>query len=89
MTIPVQQQANHTGTALTRTDVVRLLQDVGSPEQLDIRGQKVTDRSSDKTSTFALGFSLGFLFISVVGFLGMVGMRVMLHVPRLKKLLVR
>ncbi len=42
MTIPVQQQANHTGTALTRTDVMRLLQDVGSPEQLDVSGQNLS-----------------------------------------------
>src|SRR6266852_4795335 len=41
MTIPVQQQANHVDTALTRTDVVRLLQDVGSPEQLDVSGQNL------------------------------------------------
>src|SRR6266700_1512666 len=160
MTIPVQQQANHTGTALTRTDVMRLLQDVGSPEQLDVSGQnlsginlmncdlrganlsqanvhgadlrgtylcwadlrganlswaclgeanayelkhrlrhrgaifrettnvKVAERFSDKASTFALGFSLGFLFIGVVGFLGMLGMRVMCHFLKLKRLLV-
>src|SRR6266568_4294399 len=145
MTIPVQQQANHTGTALTRTDVMRLLQDVGSPEQLDVSGQnlsginlmncdlrganlceadlreadlswaclgeanayelkhhlrhrgaifrettkvKVAERFSDTASTFALGFSLGFLFIGVVGFLGMLGMRVMCHFLKLKRLLV-
>src|SRR5712691_8199948 len=41
MTIPVQQKANHAGTARTRTDVVRLLQDVGSPEQLDVSGQNL------------------------------------------------
>src|SRR6266704_3569492 len=41
MTIPVQQQINHTGTVLTRTAVVRLLQDVGSPEQLDVSGQNL------------------------------------------------
>ncbi len=185
MTIPVQQQANHTGTALTRTDVMRLLQDVGSPEQLDVSGQNLsginlmncdlrganlsqanvhgadlrgtylcwadlrganlceadlreadlrganldrailygailgradlrgvswetTDvRGADlswaclgeanayelkhrlrQASTFALGFSLGFLFIGVVGFLGMLGMRVMCHFLKLKRLLV-
>jgi uncharacterized protein YjbI with pentapeptide repeats len=43
MTIPVQQQANHADTARTRTDVVRLLQDVGRPEQLDISGQNVRE----------------------------------------------
>src|SRR6266851_4349886 len=215
MTIPVQQQANHVDTALTRTDVVRLLQDVGSPEQLDVSGQnlhginlmncnlrganlsqasaceanlcgtnlskadvhgadlrgtylcwadlrganlceadlrevdlswanlceadlrganldrailygtilgradlswaclgeasayelkhhlrhrgaifrettrvKVAERFSDKTSTFALGFSLGFLLMSVVGFLGMVGMREIRHFLGLKRFFV-
>src|SRR6266699_3961080 len=215
MTIPVQQQANHTGTALTRTDVMRLLQDVGSPEQLDVSGQnlsginlmncdlrganlsqanvhgadlrgtylcwadlrganlceadlreadlswanlreadlrgvnldratlygstlcwtdlrgvswdtadvrgadmswacfggtsayelknhlrrsgaifrettsvKVAERFSDEASSFALGFSLGFLFMSVVGFLGIVGMRAMCLFLGLKRLLV-
>jgi len=43
MTIPVQQQANHADTALTRTDVVRLLQEVGSPEQLDVSGQNIQE----------------------------------------------
>src|SRR5258708_20041042 len=43
MTIPVQQQANHVDTALTRTDVVRLLQDVGSPEQLDVSSQSLRE----------------------------------------------
>jgi uncharacterized protein YjbI with pentapeptide repeats len=42
MTIPVQQQANHAGTALTGTDVVRLLQEVGSPEQLNVSGQNLS-----------------------------------------------
>jgi hypothetical protein len=42
MTIPVQQQANHAGTALTRTDVARLLQKVESPEQLDVSGQDLS-----------------------------------------------
>jgi hypothetical protein len=46
---------------------------------------KVTERFSDKTSTFALGFSLGFLLMSVVGFLGMGGMRVMRHFLGLKR----
>src|SRR6266702_2042556 len=41
MTIPAQQKANHAATARTRTDVVRLLQDVGSPEQLDVSGQNL------------------------------------------------
>jgi uncharacterized protein YjbI with pentapeptide repeats len=43
MTIPVQQKANHADTALRRTDVVRLLQDVGSPEQLDVSGQNIRE----------------------------------------------
>src|SRR5215472_17398174 len=42
MTIPVQQKANHAGTTLTKTDVVRLLQDIGSPEQLDVSGQNLS-----------------------------------------------
>ena len=49
---------------------------------------KVAERFSDQASTFVLGFSLGFFLISVAGFLGMVGMRVMLHFLRLKRLLV-
>jgi uncharacterized protein YjbI with pentapeptide repeats len=212
MTIPMQQKANHRGTALTRTDVERLLQDVRSPKQLDISGQnlsginlmncdlrvanlsqaniytanlcgtnlseadvhgadlrgtylcwadlrganlgeadlrganldrailygtilgradlrgvswdtadvrgadlswsclgeasaselkhhlrhrgaifrettnvKVTERFSDKASTFALGFSLGFLLTGVVGFLGMLGMRARHHFSGLKR----
>jgi uncharacterized protein YjbI with pentapeptide repeats len=39
MTMPVQQQVTTAGTAVTRTDVVRLLQEVGCPEQLDVSGQ--------------------------------------------------
>jgi pentapeptide repeat protein len=39
VTMPVQQKVNHTDTAIARTDVVRLLQEVGSPEQLDVSGQ--------------------------------------------------
>jgi uncharacterized protein YjbI with pentapeptide repeats len=41
MTIPVQQQANYADAALTRTDVMRLLQNVGSPERLDVSGQNI------------------------------------------------
>ena len=36
--MPVQQNANNADTAITRTDVVRLLQEVGCPEQLDVSG---------------------------------------------------
>ncbi len=39
MTIPVQQQANDADTVLTRTDVMRLLQNVESPAQLDVSGR--------------------------------------------------
>jgi Pentapeptide repeats (8 copies) len=39
MTMPVQQQATDADTTVTRRDVVRLLQEVGSPEQLDVSGQ--------------------------------------------------
>src|SRR6266446_3850493 len=39
MTIAVQQQATNADTAVTRTDLVRLLQEAGSPEQLDVTGQ--------------------------------------------------
>lgn len=37
--MPVQQKANNANTAVARTDVVRLLQEVGCPEQLDISSQ--------------------------------------------------
>ncbi len=37
--MPVQQQATDADTTVTRRDVVRLLQEVGSPEQLDVSGQ--------------------------------------------------
>jgi hypothetical protein len=49
---------------------------------------KVAERFSGEASTFALGFSLGFLLMSVIGFLGIVGMRVMCHFLGLKRLLV-
>lgn len=39
--MPVQQQATTAGTAVTRTDVVRLLEELGSPEQLDVSGQNL------------------------------------------------
>ncbi len=39
--MPVQQQANTADTAVTRTDVVRLLEEVGSPEKLDVSGQNL------------------------------------------------
>src|SRR5258708_2533536 len=39
MTMPVQQQANTEDTAVTRTDLVRLLQETGRPEPLDVSGQ--------------------------------------------------
>src|SRR6266576_2252415 len=41
MAMPVQQNATNADTAVTRTDVVRLLQDGGCPEQLDVSGQDV------------------------------------------------
>jgi len=41
MTLPAQQQASNANTAVTRTDLVRLLQEVGSPEQLDVSGQNL------------------------------------------------
>ncbi len=41
MTKPVQQQATTADTAVTRTDLVRLLEEVGSPEQLDVSGQNL------------------------------------------------
>jgi uncharacterized protein YjbI with pentapeptide repeats len=39
MTMPMQQQANTEDTAVTRTDLVRLLQETGRPEPLDVSGQ--------------------------------------------------
>src|SRR5260370_25205294 len=36
MTMPVQQKAINADTAMTRTDVVHLLQEVGNPEQVDV-----------------------------------------------------
>lgn len=39
--MPVQQNANNEDTAITKIDVVRLLQEVGCPEQLDVSGQDV------------------------------------------------
>jgi hypothetical protein len=41
MTLPVQQQANNADTAVTRADLVRLLQKTGRPEPLDVSGQDV------------------------------------------------
>jgi hypothetical protein len=41
MAMPVQQNANKADTAITRTDIVRLLQEGGCPEQLDVSGQDV------------------------------------------------
>jgi hypothetical protein len=41
MTMSVQQEVNTADTAMTRTDVVRLLEEVGSPEQLDVSGQNL------------------------------------------------
>jgi uncharacterized protein YjbI with pentapeptide repeats len=41
MTMPVQKNATNADTAVTRTDVVRLLQEVGCPEQLDVSGQDI------------------------------------------------
>ena len=39
--MPVQQKTANAETAIMRTDVVRLLQEVGCPEQLDVSGQDV------------------------------------------------
>jgi uncharacterized protein YjbI with pentapeptide repeats len=39
ITMPVQQNTTNADTAIMRTDVVRLLQEVGCPEQLDVSGQ--------------------------------------------------
>jgi hypothetical protein len=39
MTMQAQWKVNNADTAVTRTDIVRLLQEVGSPEQLDVSGQ--------------------------------------------------
>jgi hypothetical protein len=39
MTMTVQQQANTEGAAVTRTDLMHLLQEAGRPEQLDVRGR--------------------------------------------------
>src|SRR6266536_1751568 len=39
MTMTVQQQANTEGAAVTRTDLIHLLQEAGHPEQLDVSGQ--------------------------------------------------
>ncbi len=36
MTMPAQRKAIHADTVMTRTDVVRLLQEGGNPEQLDV-----------------------------------------------------
>jgi hypothetical protein len=41
MTMQVQQEVNTADTAVTRTDVVRLLEAGGSPEQLDVSGQNL------------------------------------------------
>jgi len=41
MTIQIQQEGNTAEQALTRTDVVRLLEEVGSPDQLDVSGQNL------------------------------------------------
>jgi Pentapeptide repeats (8 copies) len=39
--MPVQQNATNADTAVTRTDVVCLLQEGGCPEQLDVSGQDI------------------------------------------------
>jgi uncharacterized protein YjbI with pentapeptide repeats len=41
MAMTVQQNAHNADTAIMRTDVVRLLQEGGCPEQLDVSGQDV------------------------------------------------
>lgn len=39
--MPMQQQANTEDTAVTRTDLVQMLQETGRPEPLDVSGQDV------------------------------------------------
>jgi len=39
MTTLMQQKRNTEDTALTRTDLMRLLEDTGRPEQLDVSSQ--------------------------------------------------
>ncbi len=51
----------------------------------DTTNVKVADRFSEEAGRYALGFSLGLLCMSVVGFLGVLGMRVMRTYMRLKK----
>ena len=46
---------------------------------------KVVERSSDEIGRYALGFSLGFLSITVVGFLCVIGVKVMRLYTRLKR----
>src|SRR5258708_6471930 len=143
MTMPVQQKAINADTAMTRTDVVHLLQEGGNPEQLDVshhdlrgitlmngdlrgtsldktyvrgadlswasfgdasdseqlkqrlwrRGAifrekprvRVTGRFSERTGRHALGFALGFLLMSVLGLLCVLGIRVIRTHMRLKR----
>jgi uncharacterized protein YjbI with pentapeptide repeats len=51
----------------------------------DTTSVNVAERFSDEAGRYALGFSLGFLFMSVVGFLCTLGMRVILTYMRLKR----
>ena len=127
--MPVQQKAINADTAMTRTDVVHLLQEGGNPEQLDVsyrdlrgitllngnlrganlrgadlswalfgeasaneqlkhrlwrRGAifrekprvRVAGRFSERAGRHALGFALGFLLMSVLGLLCVLGIRV-------------
>jgi len=46
---------------------------------------RVAGRFSAGAGRHALGFALGFLLTSVVGFLGMLGLRVLLYYLRLKR----
>ncbi len=46
---------------------------------------EVAERFSEEAGRYALGFSLGLLCMSAVGFLGVLGMRVMRTYMRLKK----
>ena len=91
MTTRMQQKRNKEDTALTRTDLMRLLEDTARPEQLDVSSQDlreaifrektnviVAERFSEKASRYALGFALGLPCMSVVGFMMVLGIRAIL-----------
>ena len=46
--MPVHQNTTNADSAIMSTDVVRLLQEVGSPEQLDVSGQDLRGNQPDK-----------------------------------------